>query len=63
MAEAFNYYGDEMTRETEIFVRNFDRFFDCLNVRSTDEWIRRRKPDLKPYSSPNDDRLKVIFIA
>lgn len=52
-----------MTRETEIFVRNFDRFFDCLNIQSTDEWIRRRKPDLKPYSSPNDDRLKVIVIA
>ena len=37
----------------------FDRFFDCLNVRSLDEWRQKRKPDLKPYYSPNDERLKV----
>ena len=37
----------------------FDRFFDMLNVRSLDEWAFKRKEDLKPYYSPNDDRLKV----
>ena len=28
MADAFAYFGDDLTTETEVFVRNFDRFFD-----------------------------------
>ncbi len=28
-------------------------------MRSTNEWKRERKEFLKPYSSPNDQRLKV----
>ena len=40
----------------------FDKFFDCLNVRSPDEHKRRRKPDLKPYTSASDERLHVSRI-
>ena len=29
--------------ETERFVRTFDKFFDCLNVRSRDEYISEQK--------------------
>ena len=37
-----------------------DRFFDCMNVRSFSESHQKRKDDLKPYTSPEDSRLKVI---
>ena len=53
---ALQYFGDPATRETEKFILMFDRFFDCLNVRSNS---KQRKPDLLPYTSPNDERLEV----
>ena len=59
MQHAFEYFGDESTRETQKFVSYFDKFFDCLNVRSVDEWARKKKPFLKPYRSSDDERLVV----
>ena len=50
VADAMAYFGDPETTETEIFIRKFDQFFDCLNVRSLSE--------LKPYTSVEDERLK-----
>lgn len=38
----------------------FDKFFDCLNVRHPDVHIKRRKPNLKPYTSATDERLNVL---
>ncbi|XP_070567945.1 uncharacterized protein [Ptychodera flava] len=49
-------YGDGH-RATVEFVRHFDKFFDCLNVRSMTEGFKKRKPNLLPYRSPNDERL------
>ena len=60
VANSLEYYGDPATTETQRFVRTFDTFFDCLNVRCPDEHFQRRKENLKPYYSPNDTRLKVI---
>ena len=37
-----------------------DGFFDCLNVTSKTEHIRKRKPFLAPYTSPGDRRY-VFF--
>ncbi len=45
--------------ETERFCRMFDKFFDCMNTRCIQESKHKRKPDLRPYYSPNDSRLKV----
>lgn len=59
VADALAYFGDPSTKETEYFVRQFDRLFDCLNVRSLSEWMQKKKPDLKPYTSLEDERLKV----
>ena len=59
MADVLAYFGDPATKETEYFVRQFDRLFDCLNVWSLSEWVQKKKPDLKPYTSPEDGRLKV----
>ncbi len=63
MAELLAYFSDPETEETENFIRIFDKFFDCLNSRSFSEWKTSRKPDLKPYTSPNDPRLEVIIIV
>lgn len=40
-------------------MRKLDRFFDCMNVRSYNECIYKRKPDLRPYRKLDDPRLTV----
>lgn len=60
VADALAHYGEPDTRETERFVRFMDRFFDMLNTRSVEEGSNKRKPDLDPYRTPDDSRLKVI---
>ena len=59
VANALEYFGDPDTTETQTFVRNLDRFFDSFNVRCTQESIRKRKPDLRPYRDPSDSRFTV----
>ena len=48
--------------ETQRFVRMFDKFFDCLNTRHPDAGVHALKPDLSPYRTPLDSRLKVYII-
>ena len=36
-----------------------DQMFDCLNVSSCSEGIRKRKPSKDPYTHANDWRLEV----
>ena len=38
-------------------------FFDCMNVRNYSEGYQKRKEYLKPYTSPDDSRLQVIYIV
>ena len=59
MADAFAYFGDPSTKETQHFIMMFDKWFDCLNVRSLHLLIHKRKPDLKPYTSVDDPRFHV----
>ena len=61
MPEAFEYFGDHSTKEIQKFVALLDRFFDCLNVRSLNEWAVKWKPDLKAYFSTDDTRLQVVM--
>ena len=51
------------TEETSKFCSMFNKFFDCLNTRSTTEYIHKRKCDASPYESKEDKRLKVAFIT
>ena len=60
VCDAFTYFGDPSTKE-ERFILMMDCFFDCLNVRSLNQWKEKRKPDLKPYTSADDPRLKVLI--
>lgn len=50
--------GDEVT-ETVQFVKNFDKFFDCVNVTNLSAGKEQRKPFKQPYYSGTDFRLKV----
>ena len=59
VSNAFAYFNDPTTEETQRFVMYFDRFFDCLNVRSLTEWQHKKKLYLKPYRSKDDERLTV----
>jgi hypothetical protein len=54
-------YGTPEMAETARFIMLMDRMFDCMNVRSETEGIRRRKPDLLPYRDENDPRFQVGY--
>ena len=62
VAKGFAFYGDPKTTETQRFIKNFDIFFDCLNVRHPFEYIKRKKPNLKPYTSTDDERFTVRML-
>ena len=59
MADVFAYLGDPSTKETQHFIMMFDKLFDCLNVGSLDQWIHKRKPDLKQYTQASDPKFQV----
>ena len=59
VSNLIKYYEDPCMTETQRFVHLFDKFFDCLNVRDLNQWRIKKKTDLKPYYSRNDERLKV----
>lgn len=52
-------YGPE-TSETVYFLRLFNKFFDCLNVRSMWEGRNKRNENLAPYLTQNDPRLTFL---
>ena len=49
--------GDEEVLETAKFCGLMNDFFDCTNVRSRTEHIRKKNDFIKPYTSPDDERL------
>ena len=51
--------GDEVS-ETIKFVRNMEKYFDCLNVSNFTSGYHKRKVYQNPYTSKNDFRLKVM---
>ena len=58
-------FGPPDGEGTAKFCILMDSLFDCFNVRNTEEFIRKRKPNLKPYSDPQDepfDWLKNDFL-
>lgn len=58
-------FGPAEAEATAKFCEMVDSFFDCLNVRSTTEHQRKRKPFLAPYRDVHDNRfvnmMDVIF--
>lgn len=59
-----DYYPVE-THGTAELLLNMNKFFDCLNTRSYQEHWKKRKDDVKPYTSVEDPRfewLKNVFV-
>lgn len=47
-AQVLEHLYDESLSDTILFIRNFNKFFDCLNVRNMFEGRNKRNPDLDP---------------
>lgn len=60
VAKALELEGRPDTKETARFCHIFNKFFDILNVRSLDECVRQRKPDMRPFRQKSDPRLQVL---
>ena len=54
------HYPTGEASETAKLCKMMNDFFDCLNVRSTSEHIRKRNPLLAPYKSTNDNRFDCL---
>ena len=61
MASALQLLDEEKTRETRLFIRMMDRFFDALNVKNPLEGKHKRKDSRAPYYSTKDERFKVYY--
>lgn len=59
MSKGLEFDGDPDTTETSRFCHMFNKFFDCLNVRSMDECVLKQKPDMRPCKYKDDNRLEV----
>ena len=55
VAHGLEHFQIEGSEETARFVRMFDKFFDCLNVRS----LRSVKSDRRGYTTSDDERREV----
>ena len=53
-------YGSHAESGTAKFCEMFDKFFDCLNVRSRKEHLLKRKPYLAPYTMEDDFRFNWL---
>jgi hypothetical protein len=56
VATVLKAFGPPEAAGTAKLCEMVDVFFDCLNVRSRTEHIRKRKPFLAPYTSLQDER-------
>ena len=57
VAAVLRSFGPPDAKATSKLCEMVDSYFDCINVRSTTEHLRKRKPFLAPYSSVNDSRF------
>ena len=60
VGNVLNHFGPPEAAGTSEFCLMMDNFFDCLNVRNTKEHKLERKPNLRPYESPNDIRFECL---
>lgn len=59
VASALQLLDEEKTRETRLFIRMMDTFFDAMNVKNPLEGKHKRKDGRAPYYSAKDERFKV----
>ena len=54
--------GGDKAEETAVFVSNFNKFFDCLNVTNTFTGKHKKDDFKKPYEKANDFRVEVLCL-
>lgn len=42
-------------------MKTFNELFDCLNGKHSSQHIKKRNPNLAPYTSPNDSRFQKLL--
>ena len=60
VSEILTEYGSDDVQETAKFCQYMDTFFDIMNTKNLDEHEYKRKPNLKPFKSATDSRLKWL---
>ena len=60
VAAVLKEFGPPEAVATAKLCEMMDTFFDCLNVRSTTEHQKKRKPFLAPYICENDERYSML---
>ena len=60
MFNVLSHYGGDEVAGTSTFCEMFDIFSDCLNVRSVNEHIKKRKPYLVPYTNIHDSSFNWL---
>ena len=60
VANVLKVYGQTDAEGTAEYCQKLDMFFDCLNVRNTQEHIKARKPFLEPYKLQDDSRFQWL---
>ena len=59
MASALEFLDNDNTKETRLFIRMMNNFFDYMNVRSPLAHQLKRKESIAPYRKVTDERFKV----
>ncbi len=60
MAKVLKAYGPDEASGTATFCEYMDKFFDCANVRNTQEHHHKQKAALRPYESLEDPRFEWL---
>ena len=63
VACALEVLDNDGTRETRLFIRMVDRFFDYLNVKGPKQHLLKRKDNIAPYTKPTDERFRVLLVT
>ena len=61
MASVLSHHGGNELSGTSKYCDMIDKFFDCMNVRSVSEHIRKRKNKVAPYTAMDDERFDWLF--
>ena len=57
VANAMEHTAGDQVRETVLFIRMMDKFFDIMNIKDVTEWQQKRKDNLRPFTNVGDERF------
>ena len=61
MASVLSHHGVNDLSGTSKYCDMIDTFFDCMNVWSVSEHIRKRKNKVAPYTAIDDEQFDWLF--